>query len=388
MDEAKFEFGDHLTPLVITRVGPEPVPVPGTDRLTHLIYELIIFNVSARPATIASIATHADGPDGAQIATISAEEVVGASILLGDYNVPPEPASNVPSGGSTVVIMDAGFDSVSEVPRRLVHVISATFGELPRNQAPYAASFPEAITQVGGLVTVGSGPPTTIRPPLAGRNWLAANACGSMNPHRGAILPVGGRLNAAERYAIDWCRIDPQARPLIDPDTGMAATFSGDSSANESYFTWNQPVLAVGDGTIVTAIDEAPDATPQIITPGIPLDQLGRNRVVHQLAEGVYAFYAHLKPGSVTVREGDRVKAGQEIARSGNSGNTTEPHLHFHLMDSPYPLDADNLPFVISAFRYDGQFSPDGVTDEPSERRAELPFVNSVIDFPEVASVR
>ena len=49
------------------------------------------------------------------------------------------------------------------------------------------------------------------------------------------------------------------------------------------------------------------------------------------LGNGVYAFYAHLKTGSPAVRVGDRVRRGQEIARTGNSGNTSEAHLHFGL---------------------------------------------------------
>ncbi len=69
------------------------------------------------------------------------------------------------------------------------------------------------------------------------------------------------------------------------------------------------------------------------------------NHVVLDLGNGTYAAYAHLRRGSLTVREGDRVRAGQLIARCGNSGNSSEPHLHFQLMDGPDPDTARGLPF-------------------------------------------
>jgi murein DD-endopeptidase MepM/ murein hydrolase activator NlpD len=70
------------------------------------------------------------------------------------------------------------------------------------------------------------------------------------------------------------------------------------------------------------------------------------NHVILDLGDGTYAVYAHVQRGSLQVRAGDTVRAGQPIARVGNSGNTTEPHLHFHLMDGPDPDDARGIPFT------------------------------------------
>jgi murein DD-endopeptidase MepM/ murein hydrolase activator NlpD len=65
---------------------------------------------------------------------------------------------------------------------------------------------------------------------------------------------------------------------------------------------------------------------------------------VLDLGDGVYAALAHLRRGSLRVRPGDRVAAGQQLAACGNSGNSTEPHLHFQLMDHPSVLLATGLP--------------------------------------------
>jgi murein DD-endopeptidase MepM/ murein hydrolase activator NlpD len=69
------------------------------------------------------------------------------------------------------------------------------------------------------------------------------------------------------------------------------------------------------------------------------------NHVILDLGDGVYAMYAHLGHGSLLVRPGDRVRAGQEMARCGNSGNSSEPHVHFQLMDGPDPDSARGIPF-------------------------------------------
>jgi murein DD-endopeptidase MepM/ murein hydrolase activator NlpD len=72
------------------------------------------------------------------------------------------------------------------------------------------------------------------------------------------------------------------------------------------------------------------------------------NHIVVDQGDGRYAMYAHLQRHSATVRPGDRVTAGQQIARCGNSGNSTEPHLHFQIMDGPRPAFAAGLPFTFT----------------------------------------
>lgn len=380
--DERLESGDRFTPLVVSPVGPRPVPVRTTDGRDHLLYELSVLNCSARPATITSVAVIADRPGGDRLAHLDADTVLGYTLIVGNYAAAAEPIRSLPPGRTLVVIMDVLLEVDRPVPERLVHEVSAEFGALEPGQAAYAENFPAAVTQLGGIVAVDHHPVITIGAPLDGGSWWAANASGSMNPHRGALIPVGGRLNPAERYAIDWVRVDPDARQMFDPATGLAATFSGPPSSNASYYTWDQLILAVADGEVVTVLDELPDAPPQAIMAGLPLDQLGGNHVVLRIADGVYAFYAHLKAGSVSVAVGDRVERGRPLARAGNSGSSTEAHLHFHVMNSPYPLDADNLPFVLDRFSYDGTITASGIAAEPGDRHAELPSVNSVITFP------
>ena len=70
------------------------------------------------------------------------------------------------------------------------------------------------------------------------------------------------------------------------------------------------------------------------------------NRIVVKHDEGTYAAYAHLQQGSAKVATGQRVEAGQVIAEVGNTGNTTQPHLHIQLMDTPTFEGAAGIPMT------------------------------------------
>lgn len=74
------------------------------------------------------------------------------------------------------------------------------------------------------------------------------------------------------------------------------------------------------------------------------------NHVVLKIGDGIFALYAHLRDGSIEVHEGQKVKRGQAIARIGNSGNSSAPHLHFHMMNGPDPNLAEGIPFVFASF--------------------------------------
>jgi murein DD-endopeptidase MepM/ murein hydrolase activator NlpD len=122
-----------------------------------------------------------------------------------------------------------------------------------------------------------------------------------------------------------------------------------------------------------------------VLDPNLTLKDAGGDYVIVDIGGGRYAFYAHLKPNSIRVEEGDNVRRGQQLAQLGNSGNTTAPHLHLHIMDAPLPLGADhNLPYVFDSFRYQGRIEDDltpDLLDTPEPREEELPLTQSVVAF-------
>lgn len=82
---------------------------------------------------------------------------------------------------------------------------------------------------------------------------------------------------------------------------------------------------------------------------GLALDEADGNFIVQDIG-GAYVLYAHMQPGSVTAKPGDKVKRGDRLGKVGNSGNSQAPHLHLHVMDGPSPLQSNGLPYVVDDF--------------------------------------
>ena len=116
----------------------------------------------------------------------------------------------------------------------------------------------------------------------------------------------------------------------------------------DDYFIYGQPLYASAGGEVVVAEDGHPDMLPGVETDAV---NPAGNTVTIQVSDDEYLFVAHMQPGSVAVDVGDTVAAGDLIGAVGNSGNTSEPHIHMHLQDGPdlfggarsMPMDFSNL---------------------------------------------
>jgi hypothetical protein len=126
---------------------------------------------------------------------------------------------------------------------------------------------------------------------------------------------------------------------------------SGDGTQLEQYYCWGQPILAPGAGTVVTAVDSLADQQPG----QMDARNLAGNHVIVDHGNGEFSLLAHLRRGSVAVRAGERVAQGQKLGECGNSGNTTEPHLHYHLQNGPVFGQAEGLPAQFNAYIADGR---------------------------------
>lgn len=180
--------------------------------------------------------------------------------------------------------------------------------------------------------------------PVRGKGWLADNGLALDRHHRPGLMVAGGAAQISRRYSMDWKR-QVDGKPL-----------SGDPLEVRSYHAYGQPVYAVADATVVQARDGFPDnipRTPAGFTPAVPLsmDSLAGNTVVLDLGDGQFAHYAHLQPGSVTVKAGQRVRRGEPLASIGNSGDARWPHLHFQVTTGPGIMSSEGVPFVLERFR-------------------------------------
>jgi murein DD-endopeptidase MepM/ murein hydrolase activator NlpD len=160
-----------------------------------------------------------------------------------------------------------------------------------------------------------------------------------------------------------------------------------------------QPVLAVADAMVVAAVDRFADQIPDQPRP-VTLEEAEGNHIILDLGGRRFAFYAHLKPGSLRVRAGQRVQRSEVIAEVGNSGSSSGPHLHFHLMNGPSSLAADGLPYVFDRYQLSGETPPLGALLQSDPRlpipvdpqgagpqQGTLPLGRDVVAFPTLAAV-
>lgn len=157
----------------------------------------------------------------------------------------------------------------------------------------------------------------------------------------------GGRDIEQNYHAVDRAQ-----RFALDLVVRQGETsFEGDPADVESYHCWDRPILAPAAGMVVAAVNELPD---QAIGSSDPAHPAG-NHVVIDFGNGEFGFLAHMRKSSVTVKAGDRVEAGQQVGGCGNSGNTSEPHLHFHLQTTPDLTNGEGLPAQFVNYRADGK---------------------------------
>jgi murein DD-endopeptidase MepM/ murein hydrolase activator NlpD len=142
-----------------------------------------------------------------------------------------------------------------------------------------------------------------------------------------------------QRFAYDF---------LVQKD---GTSYRGDGERLADYYCWDRPILAAAAGEVVAAVDGLDDNLPGETDPA----HAAGNHVILDLGRGEYALLAHLRKGSLAVGVGDRVTAGRELGRCGNSGNTSEPHLHFHLQDGPRFGEGLGLPAFFSDYLADGE---------------------------------
>ncbi len=140
----------------------------------------------------------------------------------------------------------------------------------------------------------------------------------------------------------------------------LVAPYFSDSPNLEDYGCYGVLVVAPASGYVVSARDGEPDATPGVLSNNMVAPT--GNHVMIRMETGTYLVIAHLKNGSVTVQTGETVIEGQVIGQCGNSGNTSEPHIHIHHQrqdPTVYPLNfAEGLPLY---FRdHDGPPMPQG----------------------------
>jgi hypothetical protein len=346
---------------------PSPLIQAGKPRL---VYEMRVTNYVPLTYTLDAIEVHA----GSKTFSYAGAPLRQMTRFLGEKAQTAATLKFVP-GQSAIIFFTLGFDQRAEVPQELVHTLHFTSPDKTTH----------ALTPA--LLAVGQDAAVVVHPPLRSGDWLAGDSTHNAPDaaHRRTILLLEGSPWLAQRYAIDWV----QYRVV----GGEATTWSGPEDKNASYFCYNAPIYSVADGTVVAAMDGLPANVPHSGKYAVDINFInaGGNHVVVDIGEHHYVFYAHMRPGSVAVKVGDHVTAGQILGHVGNTGSSTEPHLHMHIVDHPSFLAGHGIPYEFDQFSASG--SPEMIA-KPHDAMAfrnfgpltpthnDYPADNAAVTFP------
>lgn len=275
---------------------------------------------------------------------------------------PPAPAPSTPAAAAAKANLD---DVVAELVRRINtkdgESIAALFHPTLREALPpeKAGAFAEGIVEKQGplesFVRESGGPKRGVFRLKAERGaWtadvavdddgkmtgLTVKLLGSEPPVAKSTMPLGlpfagqwtvfwGGNNAEVNYHVN-ARSQRRAADLVVTDAA-GKTHGADGKKNEDYFAYGKEIRATADGTVTTVVDGIHDNVPGTMSPSM----FTGNLVIVKHADDLYSAYAHLQPGKMRVKIGAKVKRGAVLGLCGNSGNSSEAHLHFQLQDGP-----------------------------------------------------
>lgn len=350
-----------------------PRPFEGSDGKTHLAYEVHITNFYRDTGAIVLEELQiAHGTAGTRLVELDAADL---DERVKHPGAEPENlyGRSIEGGMRAVVHIWVTLQPGAATPESLFHRVVFTTTDGTEQY-------------VEGLVDVRDDPAVRIGSPLRKGIWFISGGPGDHTGHWGSVHMSNGRAIVAQRFAIDVVGLD---------ENGVAAIGDVDRTTNVDFFGFGAEVIAVADGIVRASRDGVSDRPPlaQLPPPSeLTLDAAAGNYVVLELGTNTFALYAHFQRGSVAVQVGQRVRRGDVLGRLGNSGNTSGPHLHFHISDAP-GLDGEGLPFVIDSFGVLGETTANNVVPEWSgaepfelapeaDRRSGLPLDGVVFRIP------
>lgn len=324
-------YGAPALPLKIAVIArPVPTVMFEGDGLPHVAYELYVSNFNSQTVRIDELtlspSEKAVRATGASDQSFSGDELRHMfSLIAGNALTPQDPVLKPAASGVLFVFLNR------DPGDKVFNTLEVEVDGKPNTQQEVASA----------VVEVRHASPIVISSPLRGDNWWTPNGPANNSIHRRTIIALGPAVVIPERYAVDWVKLGADGN-----------SFHGDPKENGNYYAYRSEIHAVGDGRVVSVLDGVPENVPNSPTMAvtITLANIAGNSVIEDLGGGHYALYAHMIPGTVRVKPSDHVKDGQMLGLLGNSGNSTEPHLHFQISDSPMALGGEGLPFLLSRF--------------------------------------
>ena len=314
--------------------------VPADDIAQYLVYELYLTNWNAPPPLRIARVDVEDAATGKLVARVDSQMLeVPSTFRITQYPGRAGPASRLlPAGRTAIIRIEVRLPLGASVPGAVRHRI--VFESDPTRQMILDdGSLSPTLVALSETMPIDRARPVVIGPPLLGGPWYCSNGIGAFTNH-------------------DWLgATDSTARNYAAQRFGCDLSRAGAASDVNSY---GADVIAVADGRVVKAQDGIPENVRQdgggyAMPVALTNKTLTGNMIVLEIGERRYAYYAHLQLGSLRVKVGDRVRKGQVLAKVGNSGNASGPHLHFHVCNSPGPNSCDPVPYVYTSYLLSGR---------------------------------
>lgn len=358
--------------------------VAADDDLQHLVYELFIVNWQKEDLRFASIDVEdaATGKLLAQYDTKALEDPNRIGTVPFNSELKGPPNRLLLAGRTAVITIHVRLPLGASVPAAVRHRIKFESDPNLRLILDDGSESSELFA-VSEPMPIDRRPPVVIGPPLRGGPWFCANALFDPFAPHDAQIPYArtARILVVSRFGCDFAKIAKVNGEITAwrPQTPVEINLS-------AFYSYGAEVIAVADGLVMETKDGIPENIPRTdrkTNMPVPLTEatVNGNMIALQIGKGQYAFYVHLQPGSIRVKEGDRVRKGQLLAKLGNSGNTDGPHLHFHVGRGPRISEDEFLPYVFRSYWLDGRGG-----DFPAKRKLfefKMPTRNSIITFPD-----
>ncbi|HEX9512797.1 MAG TPA: M23 family metallopeptidase [Puia sp.] len=342
----------------------QPVIIDGRPTI---YYELYVTNFGSDTIHLKKLRI-SDSADNSALASFDNDELKTRMNRIGK---PGKGDTTIIPGGSSCIIYIELVLKNGATPVQLIHRFQFKALGKPVNATDSIIITAVAIPKTQMLV---------LGPPLGNGNWAAIYEPSWRNGHRRVIYTINGHAFIPGRFAIDFIKLDSKGR-LTDRDADLI----------KDWYGYGVDVLAVADGVIASTRDDFLETPTVSGRERVTADRATGNYISIKIADDKYAFYEHLKPGSIKVKPGQKVKRGEVIACLGFTGQSEGPHLHFHVANKNSPLGAEGMPFTFEHFTYLGRYTNiDSLGKSPwfpslgpgdMTRLKERPLPNSVVNF-------
>ncbi len=231
---------ESMTPLLLA-VHDAPVPFMGSDGQVHLVYELWMTNFSSGEIAVEKVEVLGNG---AVLATLDAAAIASRLQAAGLR----ESTGTLAKSTQAMLFLNIALAPGAAIPSELSHRIAMRASAAPPDRQEFSES--------GGTVAVDRRSVVSIAPPLRGAGYISADSCCDATRHTRATSPINGRVWVAQRYAVDWEKLNAKG-----------SIYAGPREKLESYAIFGQPALAVADAVVESVTDGFDEQTPGNIPP-------------------------------------------------------------------------------------------------------------------------